>query len=170
MQSLRIARLTHSPYTTQIARVRCYTTLRTIFKCKDVQHTINVYIKQQDPTYNKCVGGKGGGYAESRWTSLQRKSPLMSPWFLPLPSVWSPCRHFTFSLPLTRQVFSNGGRNCLIFRITGQGYTIKVWPHKYWLSRAFLRGYYWLSPLGDGSSLISWWGLWRGCRRKDWVD
>ena len=29
----------------------------TIFRCKDVHHTVNVYIKFQDVPYNKCVSG-----------------------------------------------------------------------------------------------------------------
>ena len=33
-QALTIARLTHSPYATKIARIRCYTMLSTIFKCQ----------------------------------------------------------------------------------------------------------------------------------------
>ena len=41
-QAIKIARLSHSPYTTHIARVRCYTMLSTIFKCQDVHHTISV--------------------------------------------------------------------------------------------------------------------------------
>ena len=45
-QALTISRLTHSPYTTKIARIRCYTMLlSTIFKCMDIKHTISVYIK-----------------------------------------------------------------------------------------------------------------------------
>ena len=36
-----IARLTHSMYTTKIARIRCYTMASTICKCQDVQHTIS---------------------------------------------------------------------------------------------------------------------------------
>ena len=39
-QALSITRLTHSPYITEIARIRRYTMLSTIFKCQDVQHTI----------------------------------------------------------------------------------------------------------------------------------
>ena len=38
--SLTIARLTHSLYTTKMARIRCYTMLSTILS-KDVQHTIS---------------------------------------------------------------------------------------------------------------------------------
>ena len=33
--TLTITRLTHSPYTTQITRIRRYTVLSTIFKCQD---------------------------------------------------------------------------------------------------------------------------------------
>ena len=40
-QALTIPRLIHSPYKTKIATVRCYTFPSTIFKCKDVQHTIS---------------------------------------------------------------------------------------------------------------------------------
>ena len=50
-QALTIVRLTHSPYTTKIARKRCHTILSTIFECKDVQHTISAYIKCQDVQY-----------------------------------------------------------------------------------------------------------------------
>ena len=64
-QALTIARLTHSSYTTKIARIRCYnaTMLRTAFNCQDVQHTISVYIKCWDvQTYTKCErGGWGRG-------------------------------------------------------------------------------------------------------------
>ena len=35
-KALTITRLTHSPYTTKIARIRCYTMLSTIFNCKDL--------------------------------------------------------------------------------------------------------------------------------------
>ena len=42
-----IARLTHSPHATKIVRIRCYTVLSTICKCKDVNHTISVS--------NKCL-------------------------------------------------------------------------------------------------------------------
>ena len=41
VQALTIARLNHSLYTTKIARIRFYTMLSTIFKFKDVQHTIS---------------------------------------------------------------------------------------------------------------------------------
>ena len=42
-------RLIHFPYTKNIARIRCYVMLSTIFKCKDVQYdTVSVYIKCQD--------------------------------------------------------------------------------------------------------------------------
>ena len=41
-QGKTIAGLTHSRYTTKLARIRCSTMLRTIFKCKDVQLTISV--------------------------------------------------------------------------------------------------------------------------------
>ena len=55
--------LTHSPYTTEIARIRCYTTLRTVVKCQDVQqHTISVYIKCQD-VQQVHKRGVVGGYA-----------------------------------------------------------------------------------------------------------
>ena len=47
-QALTIARLTHSPYTTKTARIRCYTMQSTIFKRKDIQHAIMVYIKCKD--------------------------------------------------------------------------------------------------------------------------
>ena len=41
-QALTIIRLTHSPYTTEIARIRCYTRLSTIYKCQDV----HIYIDE----------------------------------------------------------------------------------------------------------------------------
>jgi hypothetical protein len=47
-QELTIARLTHSLYTTKIARIRRDIMLSTIFKCTDVQYTISEYIKCQD--------------------------------------------------------------------------------------------------------------------------
>ena len=47
-QAPTIARLIHSPYATKIARIRCYTMLSTILKCKVIQHTISVDIKCQD--------------------------------------------------------------------------------------------------------------------------
>ena len=40
-QALTITRLTHSPYATKLARIRCYTVLSIIFRCQDVQHTIS---------------------------------------------------------------------------------------------------------------------------------
>ena len=40
-QALTIARLTHSPYATKIARIRRYATLSTMVKCTDVQRTIS---------------------------------------------------------------------------------------------------------------------------------
>ena len=51
-QALTVARLTHSPYTTNIARIRCYPMASTI-EC------------QGCTTYDRCVGGvflgeKGG--------------------------------------------------------------------------------------------------------------
>ena len=45
-QALTITRLTHSPFTTEIARIRRYTILSTIFKCQGVQHTISAHIKR----------------------------------------------------------------------------------------------------------------------------
>ena len=55
-QSPTIARLTQSLYTAKTARIRCYTTLSTIFKCEDVQRTPIVYIKCKDiQSSNKCV-------------------------------------------------------------------------------------------------------------------
>ena len=42
-QSLTIIRLNHCPYTTKIARIRCYKIHSTLFKCQDVQHTISAY-------------------------------------------------------------------------------------------------------------------------------
>ena len=52
-QALTIAKLTHSPYTTKIARKRCYIMLSTIFKCQGVQCTLGV---------SEGVGGiRGGG-------------------------------------------------------------------------------------------------------------
>ena len=67
-QALTIALLTRSPYTTKIARIRCYTMLSTIVNCRDVQHcayikcqddvqhTISAFIKCQEvQTHNKCV-------------------------------------------------------------------------------------------------------------------
>ena len=47
-RALTIVMLIHSLYTTKTVRIRCYTMLSTIFKCKDVQHTISVYIKCQE--------------------------------------------------------------------------------------------------------------------------
>ena len=41
-QEPSITRLTHSLYTTKIARIIRYTMLSTIFKCQDVQHTLSV--------------------------------------------------------------------------------------------------------------------------------
>ena len=59
---IKIARLTHAPYTTMIARIRLYTMLSTIFKCLDVQDTINAYVKFQGiQTYNMCVRGVFSG-------------------------------------------------------------------------------------------------------------
>ena len=46
-QAITIARLTHSLYTTKIARIRCYMMLSTIFKCQDVQHTIRWRLEQE---------------------------------------------------------------------------------------------------------------------------
>ena len=46
-QALTITRLTHSPATSKIDRIRCYT-LWTIFKCQVVQHTISAYIQCQN--------------------------------------------------------------------------------------------------------------------------
>ena len=50
---LTFARLTHSLHTTKIARIICYTMLSTVFKCKDVQHTVSVDIKCQINILNK---------------------------------------------------------------------------------------------------------------------
>ena len=36
-KALTIARLTHTLYTTKMARIRCYTMLGTIFKCQDIE-------------------------------------------------------------------------------------------------------------------------------------
>ena len=44
-KGLIIARLTHSPYTTRIGRIRCYTMLSTICKCRDVQTYNNVCVR-----------------------------------------------------------------------------------------------------------------------------
>ena len=46
-QALTIVSLTHSPYTTKIARIRCYTMLSTVIECQDVRPTMSAYIKQR---------------------------------------------------------------------------------------------------------------------------
>jgi hypothetical protein len=62
-QAQRIARLIQSLYPKKIARIRCYKMLSTIFECKDVQHTISLYIKYQDvhhtiqKVHKRCVRG-----------------------------------------------------------------------------------------------------------------
>ena len=59
-KALRIVRLTPSLYTTMIARIRRYSRLSTIFKCKDVQHTTSACFKCKDvqhtiSVYIKCT-------------------------------------------------------------------------------------------------------------------
>ena len=60
-QALTIAR---------IARIRRYKMLSTIFKCKDIQHTISAYIKCQDVQHAKYVPGVWGGIRGEAMQSL----------------------------------------------------------------------------------------------------
>ena len=59
-----MARLTHSLYTTKIARIRGYITK--FYNL--IWHTVSVYIKCWTYNIQQVGGDGGGGYAESRWT------------------------------------------------------------------------------------------------------
>ena len=87
-QAPTIARLIHSPYATKIARIRCYTMLSTILKCKVIQHTISVDIKCQDVQHQLNYCCKSGPVLPSEKPTqetsfLGMQSPFLFPFRVP---------------------------------------------------------------------------------------